>query len=267
VRPAACRLLTAFALIAATFIAGEADVLANGDPASHVLPSREVFVPFDRSLCSPAGRRLDALTDATREAGYPIKVAVIPTAEDLGTLFRLYGRPQAYARQLASELPRELLNRDRFETQSRRRPLGLLARAEAGMPRHRYRTFVSLIGLRIPWHRADRSRSGGDACVRPVPRVAGPLTPRAGLKPRPRTPGAPRPRKRPHHTYMFGHSLRRQMRIRMWRQAGGREMCVDRREQTDVPAVTKLLQSPIFRYIPASISHGSDRGLRSFCER
>jgi hypothetical protein len=35
-------------------------------------------------------------------------VAVIPTAEDLGTLFRLFGRPDAYARRLAGELPAPL---------------------------------------------------------------------------------------------------------------------------------------------------------------
>jgi hypothetical protein len=95
------------------FAGGGPRALANGDPASHVLPSREVFVPFDPSLCSPAGRRLDALTEATKSAGYPIKVAVIPTAEDLGTLFRLFGRPEAYARQLASELPPQLFRRGR----------------------------------------------------------------------------------------------------------------------------------------------------------
>jgi hypothetical protein len=107
------RLLTALALIAVTIVAGQADVLANGDPASHVLPSREVFIPSDPSLCSLAGRRLDALTEATRRAGYPIKVGVIPTAEDLGTLYRLFGRAEAYARQLARELPPELFQKVR----------------------------------------------------------------------------------------------------------------------------------------------------------
>jgi hypothetical protein len=106
-------MLTAAAL-ALILVAAEEGALANGDPASHVLPSREVFVPFDPSLCSAAGRRLDALTEATRKAGYPIKVAVIPTGEDLGTLFRLFGRPQEYARVLASELPRKHFGRYRL---------------------------------------------------------------------------------------------------------------------------------------------------------
>jgi hypothetical protein len=106
------RMLTGVTL-ALIFVAGEEGARANGDPASHVLPSREVFVPFDPSLCSAAGRRLDALTEAMRKAGYPIKVAVIPTGEDLGTLYRLFGRPQAYARVLARDLPRHAIERRR----------------------------------------------------------------------------------------------------------------------------------------------------------
>jgi hypothetical protein len=95
--------------------------LANGDPASHVLPSKEVFVPFDPSLCSKDGRRLDALTEATRRKRYPIKVAIIPTGEDLGTLFKLFGQPARYARVLSSELPPGL-----FEREGRRRAYRLL---------------------------------------------------------------------------------------------------------------------------------------------
>jgi hypothetical protein len=43
---------------------------------------------------------------------YPIKVAIIPTAEDLGTLSQLFGRPAEYARVLAGELPPELFERE-----------------------------------------------------------------------------------------------------------------------------------------------------------
>jgi hypothetical protein len=106
------RWLTALVL-PATIAVCASDAFANGDPASHVLPSKEVFVPFDPSLCSADGRRLDSLTEATRKKGYPIKVAIIPTGEDLGTLFRLFGRPAEYARVLASELPPGLFERER----------------------------------------------------------------------------------------------------------------------------------------------------------
>jgi hypothetical protein len=106
------RLPALFALCALLFVVTEARVLANGDPASHVLPSKEVFVPFDPSLCSADGRRLDSLTEATARKGYPIKVAIIPTGEDLGTLYRLFGRPAEYARVLAKELPPGLFERE-----------------------------------------------------------------------------------------------------------------------------------------------------------
>lgn len=138
------RLLTAFALLALTFVGSEGEVLANGDPASHVLPSREVFVPFDPSLCSAAGRRLDALTEETRKAGYPIKVAVIPTAEDLGTVYRLFGRPQEYARLLARELPSEL-----FREQEGRRSYRLLVLMPGGIALNKAGPKESRVLMRI----------------------------------------------------------------------------------------------------------------------
>lgn len=117
--------LIAFALLLAVV---SVEAFANGDPASHVLPSRDVFLPSDRAVCSAAGRRLEALTEASRKVGYPIKVAVIPTAEDLGTLFRLFGRPDKYARQLAVELPAEL-----FEPEEGKRAYRLLILMPAGL--------------------------------------------------------------------------------------------------------------------------------------
>lgn len=106
------RLPVAVALCVLLFLANEARVFGNGDPASHVLPSKEVFVPFDPSLCSDDGRRLDALTEVTARKGYPIKVAIIPTGEDLGTLYRLFGRPSEYAQTLSRELPPGLFRRE-----------------------------------------------------------------------------------------------------------------------------------------------------------
>jgi hypothetical protein len=119
--PSSSRRLLAALALAATIVAGSSQALANGDPASHILPSKEVFVPFDPSLCSLDGRRLDSLTETSAQSGYPIKVAVVPTAEDLGTLYRLFGRPAEYARVLSRELPPGL-----FEREGRRPPYRLL---------------------------------------------------------------------------------------------------------------------------------------------
>jgi hypothetical protein len=119
-------LLTVLAL-GLMFAVSGADALANGDPASHVLPTRDIFLPSQPLLCSPAARRLDAMTEATREAGYPVKVAVIAKPEDLGTLDRLFGRPEAYARQLELELPAEM-----FEPHEGRRGYRLLVLMPSG---------------------------------------------------------------------------------------------------------------------------------------
>jgi hypothetical protein len=84
--------------------AGE-KAFANGDPASDVLPAREIFLPNDPELCSPAARRLAGVVEGAREARYLIKVAVIPTRQDLGLVPALFGHPQDYAAFLARELP------------------------------------------------------------------------------------------------------------------------------------------------------------------
>jgi hypothetical protein len=102
------RWMVVLAVLTCALVTSETEAFANGDPASHVLPAQDLFLPSDALLCSAAVRRLTALTEATKKAGYPIKVAVIPTGEDLGTLYRLFGRPERYARQLAVELPAEL---------------------------------------------------------------------------------------------------------------------------------------------------------------
>jgi hypothetical protein len=101
-------LLTFLLLLGGSYASFETLARANGDPASHVVPTRDVFLPSEPVVCSLAGRRLEAVTEATRKAGYPVKAVVIPTPEDLGTLRRLFGRPEAYARQLELELPAEM---------------------------------------------------------------------------------------------------------------------------------------------------------------
>jgi hypothetical protein len=118
--------------LAATGVVSSPASIANGDPASHVVLTGDVFLPSEPVVCSVAGRRLEAMTEATRKAGYPVKVVVIPTAEDLGTLSMLFGRPEAYARQLELELPAEM-----FEPLDGRRGyrLLILMPAELGLNR------------------------------------------------------------------------------------------------------------------------------------
>ena len=77
---------------------------ADGDPASDVLYAQRMFVPADASFPRPAEQQLLALLAASARAGYPIKVAVIPSSYDLGSVGALWGKPRRYALFLGIEL-------------------------------------------------------------------------------------------------------------------------------------------------------------------
>ena len=76
---------------------------ADGDPASDVLLSQDVFVPYS-GMSATVERRLFALCAAAAQAGYPLKIALIASKSDLGVVPALFNRPQAYARFLSAEL-------------------------------------------------------------------------------------------------------------------------------------------------------------------
>jgi hypothetical protein len=76
---------------------------ADGDPASDVLVSASVFTPYAPPVSRAALERLIAAIDAAGRAGYAVKVAIIATAQDMGTVSSLYGRPAQYAHFLSGE--------------------------------------------------------------------------------------------------------------------------------------------------------------------
>ena len=78
--------------------------LADGDPASDVLYTQSVFLPFESPVPKPVSQRLDDVVQRSRAKGYPIKVAVIGQPADLGTAYALWKKPQEYARFLGQEL-------------------------------------------------------------------------------------------------------------------------------------------------------------------
>ena len=77
--------------------------LADGDPASDVLLGADVFYPYE-PVAHPLTVTLSSEVAQARKLKAPIKVAVIPTAVDLGTITALYGQPQNYANFLAQEI-------------------------------------------------------------------------------------------------------------------------------------------------------------------
>jgi hypothetical protein len=96
------RVLATVVLLAALAAAPPAH--ADGDPASDVLLLQDVYSPYQPPIPKPV---LDALTSTTkqlRKAGFPLKVAVIASKTDLGTVPQFLGRPQPYAQFLESEI-------------------------------------------------------------------------------------------------------------------------------------------------------------------
>jgi hypothetical protein len=77
---------------------------ADGDPASDVLAAQPLFLPADGGFSESEQIRLTALLSAAQRSGYPIRVALIATPSDLGSVSGLWGKPAAYAQFLGDEL-------------------------------------------------------------------------------------------------------------------------------------------------------------------
>lgn len=92
--------VSALVLLAALTVASAA--YGDGDPASDVLVNVDVYLSE-----APTAPPLSTLVERVRAinaAGYRLKVAVIASPSDLGSIPSLYGRPQYYARFLGIEL-------------------------------------------------------------------------------------------------------------------------------------------------------------------
>jgi len=78
-------------------------VRADGDPASDVLYFQDVFLPYVAPSTTVAAQ-LTSTVAAANKAGFRIKVAVIGTAQDLGSVPSLFNQPTIYAHFLGVEL-------------------------------------------------------------------------------------------------------------------------------------------------------------------
>lgn len=78
--------------------------LADGDPASDVLAGQALYLPSDSGTTARVQAQLSAVVAAAGRAGLPLRVAVIPSRADLGSVGALWRRPAAYARFLGLEL-------------------------------------------------------------------------------------------------------------------------------------------------------------------
>jgi len=83
---------------------GSQPARADGDPASDYLLGQRVFVPFDGKIPTADAGRLAQLLQVGAKRGYEVRVALITTAYDLGSVTSLWRQPQRYALFLGQEL-------------------------------------------------------------------------------------------------------------------------------------------------------------------
>jgi hypothetical protein len=92
-------LVAALAALLATPVAH-----ADGDPASDLLFTDNVFLSLQSPQASSKGRELESLTGAAKKHGFVVKVAVINSRTDLGAIPQLFGNAGKYAKFLRTEL-------------------------------------------------------------------------------------------------------------------------------------------------------------------
>jgi hypothetical protein len=98
--------MKAFVLLAAAAAAlsGAQVARADGDPASDYLLGSRVFLPYDAKFPPKQAAQLTALIAATNKAGYTIRVAIIWSDYDMGSVTSLWRKPRTYAKFLGLEL-------------------------------------------------------------------------------------------------------------------------------------------------------------------
>ena len=77
---------------------------ADGDPASDVLATQPLFLPWDADVPLERQAELSNLLLTAKRNGHPMRMALIASPTDLGSVTALWRRPQPYAEFLAEEL-------------------------------------------------------------------------------------------------------------------------------------------------------------------
>ena len=95
------RLALALALLALVVPAAAS---ANGDPASDVLLTDQVFLPFEAPISKSAQSDLRKTVAEANKKGFKIRVALIAFTSDLGTATALWAHPEDYSKFLGKEI-------------------------------------------------------------------------------------------------------------------------------------------------------------------
>ena len=77
---------------------------ADGDPASDVLATQTLFLPQDAQVPLAQRAQLARLLQEAGQSGYQIRLALISSPSDLGSITALWRQPATYASFLGEEL-------------------------------------------------------------------------------------------------------------------------------------------------------------------
>jgi hypothetical protein len=91
------------ALVLVAFCVVVPSAAANGDPASDVLPTQNIYLPYEAPSAA-AAKTLKRAVEAAYARHFRVKVAVIANQIDLGDVPSLWGKPNQYAKFLGTEL-------------------------------------------------------------------------------------------------------------------------------------------------------------------
>ncbi len=77
---------------------------ADGDPASdYLLAGLSFLSPYDGHIPAADQKKINAMLASSKKQGFPLRVAVVATPYDLGSVPILFNAPQRYAKFLAAE--------------------------------------------------------------------------------------------------------------------------------------------------------------------
>ncbi len=97
------RVVAGLALILLALGCAVPAALADGDPASDYLLSGSTFLSFNNEIPAADAKQLTAMLASAKAQGFPLKLAVIATPYDLGSVPILFNKPQTYSKFLGEE--------------------------------------------------------------------------------------------------------------------------------------------------------------------
>ncbi len=169
-RPAGLRVRIAIvtAIVALTAFWVVPMARADGDPASDVLVTYPYYLNWDAGVSPHLQAQLGAVLSAAARGGFPIRVAVIATRNDLGTVTPLWDQPRSYASYLGYELSYVYTGQVLVVM-----PNGYGLYSSKALPQAEWQPEVRAIDAMNPPGGGERLASGALAAVRTLAAAAG----------------------------------------------------------------------------------------------